>query len=236
MVTVLLLGVLLAREAQAFYNPSTGRWLSRDQLEEHGGMNVYAADSNDNINGIDRDGRVNIYRSQGEVDLCTWVDLLYKLSLDSNPIDDGYIVQHLTISEIGDDCDGTRYIFKSADFYEELGPIIKKDDPGSWLGGWFRYDMNRFLYMSKRGNIHVHREVNFFFKDVTGDLEMLWSRHSIPGFDTGPAVRTRPVWWSAGVETMAQNTWTISYHCCCGNAGLPGFFDTAPGRPVEIDY
>lgn len=34
MLTIVLLGVSLAREAQAFYNPSTGRWLSRDPLEE----------------------------------------------------------------------------------------------------------------------------------------------------------------------------------------------------------
>ena len=31
---LLLLGVSLAREAQAFYNPSTGRWLSRDPAGE----------------------------------------------------------------------------------------------------------------------------------------------------------------------------------------------------------
>jgi hypothetical protein len=31
MLTLLLLGVSLAREAQAFYNPSTGRWLSREK-------------------------------------------------------------------------------------------------------------------------------------------------------------------------------------------------------------
>jgi len=33
---LLLLGVSLAREAQAFYNPSTGRWLSRDPIQEEG--------------------------------------------------------------------------------------------------------------------------------------------------------------------------------------------------------
>jgi len=38
---VLLYGVSLAREAQAFYNPSTGRWLSRDPIHENGGLNLY---------------------------------------------------------------------------------------------------------------------------------------------------------------------------------------------------
>jgi hypothetical protein len=33
-----LLGALFAREAQAFYNPSSGRWLNRDPLDEQGFM------------------------------------------------------------------------------------------------------------------------------------------------------------------------------------------------------
>lgn len=36
MLTLVLLGVLSSREAQAFYNPSTGRWLSRDPLTDAG--------------------------------------------------------------------------------------------------------------------------------------------------------------------------------------------------------
>lgn len=39
MMALLLLGLALGREAQAFYNPSTGRWLSRDPIEERGGVN-----------------------------------------------------------------------------------------------------------------------------------------------------------------------------------------------------
>ena len=59
MLTLLLLGVSLAREAQAFYNPSTGRWLSRDPIEEEGHDTLYYADGGhttinervDNLNG-----------------------------------------------------------------------------------------------------------------------------------------------------------------------------------------
>ena len=40
MLTIVLLGISLSREAQAFYNPSTGRWLNRDPLGEAGGLNV----------------------------------------------------------------------------------------------------------------------------------------------------------------------------------------------------
>ena len=36
-----------------YYNPSTGRWLSRDPIEENGGENLYAFVSNDGINAFD---------------------------------------------------------------------------------------------------------------------------------------------------------------------------------------
>lgn len=53
MLTVLLLGLVTAREAQAFYNPSTGRWLSRDPIGERGGQNQYAFVGNKAIDSID---------------------------------------------------------------------------------------------------------------------------------------------------------------------------------------
>jgi hypothetical protein len=36
-----------------YYNPSTGRWLSRDPIEENGGLNLYAFVNNDTLNYID---------------------------------------------------------------------------------------------------------------------------------------------------------------------------------------
>jgi uncharacterized protein RhaS with RHS repeats len=48
-----LLTVMLVQSAQAFYNPSTGRWLSRDPIEEGGGANLYQFVGNEPSNGID---------------------------------------------------------------------------------------------------------------------------------------------------------------------------------------
>lgn len=39
--------------ALAFYNPTTGRWLSRDPIEEEGGVNLYGFVKNDTVGGID---------------------------------------------------------------------------------------------------------------------------------------------------------------------------------------
>ncbi len=53
MVTLLLLGVMLGREAQAFYNPGAGRWLNRDPIAERGGANQYGFVNNGPANGFD---------------------------------------------------------------------------------------------------------------------------------------------------------------------------------------
>jgi RHS repeat-associated protein len=52
-----------------FYNPSTGRWLSRDPIEEAGGMNLYAYVENDPINYIDTDGRYRKSTDRADPDM-----------------------------------------------------------------------------------------------------------------------------------------------------------------------
>ena len=53
-----LLCATLIQNAQAFYNPSAGRWLSRDPIGERGGINLYAFVENDPVNEYDIDGRI----------------------------------------------------------------------------------------------------------------------------------------------------------------------------------
>lgn len=54
--TVLLTACVIwftTREAQAFYNPTTGRWLNRDPIGERGDLNVYGFVRNDGIGDVD---------------------------------------------------------------------------------------------------------------------------------------------------------------------------------------
>lgn len=50
---LLLLALSTAFSAQAFYNPSTGRWLNRDPIEERGGINLHAYVRNSPVNATD---------------------------------------------------------------------------------------------------------------------------------------------------------------------------------------
>ena len=52
----LLLLIAFSNFAHAFYDPGQGRWLSRDPIEERGGVNLYAFVENDGIGGVDRLG------------------------------------------------------------------------------------------------------------------------------------------------------------------------------------
>jgi len=54
---VALLGVLLVQEAQAYYNPANGRWLTRDPIRESGGKNLYVIVGNNSFGRVDPDGR-----------------------------------------------------------------------------------------------------------------------------------------------------------------------------------
>lgn len=53
LICVGLLSVSAAHQAVAYYNPTAGRWLSRDPIEEHGNKNLNAFVANDAVNGID---------------------------------------------------------------------------------------------------------------------------------------------------------------------------------------
>lgn len=55
---VVLLGLMASQDALAFYNSSTGRWLSRDPIEEKGGLNLNAFVSNIPVNTIDSLGKI----------------------------------------------------------------------------------------------------------------------------------------------------------------------------------
>jgi|SRR5262245_22757392 len=51
-----LIWLLAQQFGFCFYNPTTGRWLSRDLLEESEGPNLYGFSDNSPLNFVDRDG------------------------------------------------------------------------------------------------------------------------------------------------------------------------------------
>jgi RHS repeat-associated protein len=63
---LLAAGLLAGLDARAFYNPQTGRWLSRDPIGEDAGPNLYAFLSNDPIDDYDYLGLADLkFKSEG---------------------------------------------------------------------------------------------------------------------------------------------------------------------------
>jgi hypothetical protein len=56
----LALFLLVPQSILAFYNPSNGRWLSRDPIEEQGGPNIYAFPLDDPIDQVDYIGQASL--------------------------------------------------------------------------------------------------------------------------------------------------------------------------------
>ena len=57
-VALALAGLFSTQQASAVYNPQTGRWLSRDPIEEEGGLSLYGFVANTPINAADHLGLV----------------------------------------------------------------------------------------------------------------------------------------------------------------------------------
>jgi hypothetical protein len=61
----LLLLIAFSDFAHAFYDPGQGRWLSRDPIEENGGVNLYVFVENDGVDRTDYLGMATIIPSAG---------------------------------------------------------------------------------------------------------------------------------------------------------------------------
>ena len=64
---VLIAWLLLPQTAQCFYNPSTGRWISRDPIEEGGSKNLYCFAENRPVIAFDLDGRMTLWEFPKEL-------------------------------------------------------------------------------------------------------------------------------------------------------------------------
>jgi hypothetical protein len=99
---VSLVAISFAMEVLAYYNPTTGAWLSRDPVEEPGERNLYCFVHNMPTGFVDPDGRImGAYQPQcGKVENCNPFNVSqraldaearhHNLELDPDPYGGGY--------------------------------------------------------------------------------------------------------------------------------------------------
>ena len=103
------------------YNPSSGRWLSRDPIEEQGGVNLYGFLANDGRNKIDPDGlapKLSYKTISGPTPSdrggFKWV---IQWLLDADSPKGGWVMQHVTVTADIHDCTGKKIPLPNASWW-----------------------------------------------------------------------------------------------------------------------
>lgn len=110
-------------EAKAFYNPTTGRWLSRDPIEEQGGMNLYGFGWNSAPNHYDSDGRFIGFFIGVAVDLSVQISVNVATGRDWYDIDASSVI---ISGAVGLVAPGVGQIFKGVKNAGKLSTAISK--------------------------------------------------------------------------------------------------------------
>jgi hypothetical protein len=219
--------LLVAREAFAFYNPQTGRWLSRDPVQERAERTLYTFVKNDPQDKADLRGALTISHipRAGETLPCGGfkVDFEFRLDDPQNWAIDGYFVQEIRVTERFNPCNRPNApgsIARMRPFWEAFPNL-------PFLGIAWSFDTFYFLGAHGVGATpgsggllswhHAWGEVKFFAKTTTGFLELLWG-HGDPSSGDAPSTNTKPTWWDddEAVEGPASHSVISYWDCCCG--------------------
>jgi hypothetical protein len=220
---LLIAWLLLPQTAQCFYNPSTGRWLSRDPMAERAAPNLMAFKGNDLIDKIDRDGRITVTPVlPWTVTHCGNYIVAWSFTLDRPAPSDGYIVQKVTTREEYSTCGGNSPRTESA-FWEAFFVPAGSSTPEGQLNpiGISYTDKDSFLHPFPTWGWHAVRgELKFFTIDEIGEIQE-------SGFESGRvgaagdlvSTPSEPAWWPrtpSNGEREASRFASASWNCCCG--------------------
>jgi RHS repeat-associated protein len=217
-----------------YYRPSTGRWINKDPLEEHGSANPYAFVCNAPTGAFDPDGRISVttLTKPPFTTVCGSYDVSWAFALDKRAAEDGYIVQKVTYTYNYTDTEDTE-THETTDFkkvYWEAwfvpaakdGATPSVEDDGSWPGK-----------TRSQGTARQVTEIKFFFKRTTGNLGDYRTPPARPDPSTGwepgdgvsfsvdlPWTGNEPIWWrnpSDNSETSASRSVNTDWVCKCVN-------------------
>lgn len=225
MMTVLLLGVSLAHEARAFYNPSSGRWLSRDPISEMGGPNVYGFVRNNAIVNIDALGeRLKIHNlPPTDVSCGNWKSFRAINRVEGPLMLATYIIQEMKITlNVYDFSGRTAVLIKSEThhyweaFYNDAFQPITAEDTWEFRS---TYGQNTLGIETRVGIAKI------FGFSITGFLGSPqnpgpWWPPADQYSSYSPSTKTKPTWWdnpnTPPIDDAAVGTSLFSWSCTCG--------------------
>ena len=202
-----------------YYDPLTGRWPSRDPIEERGGINLYAFVGNDGINKWDLLGMLSLTVTPGNEEELECGGYNYKRHWWTGgdlKKSKGYLIQNVSITVVKiEKCDGSRISLSSDNYSEYWGPITQDGNGYHRLpaGKQKPYDMIEFPALPGTCG-----EIRF-------DLSAAFYALSKP--PSGYSVRNRPPAWDlpysdslyqgSGGSNNVTATITIKWNCCKGS-------------------
>jgi RHS repeat-associated protein len=121
------LGVSVAYYGYRYYDPITGRWPSRDPIEEEGGLNLYGFVGND---GVDEWDVLGLAPPDEEVQECV-IKIFAGHGLDDSAFDDGNLIDpsdkdksQLPCNATGPECSGAAILGCNTANYCNIGNPI----------------------------------------------------------------------------------------------------------------
>lgn len=241
-----------------FYSPETGRWLSKDRIGEMGGRNVYAFLLNCPADDYDAQGNIS-ETIDGKPDFlspnrCTgkggfaspgsgnshpftkWV-----ITGTGNAENNGFIVQHVTITTVIENCNGSnRREDTKVEYWEAWhvghGVVQSWNDPtqpykyvdNSVDDLWHPDD--RAEHCGEKGIVHITYEGAFSSDSVywpIGPASAPWGG-GLMGTATLPTI-----WGSLKVETTKSVIYF--WKCCCCDRERTLLWKVGPNSEDRID-
>jgi hypothetical protein len=217
----LLRGIVFAflltavHSASAFYDPTLGRWASRDPIGEHSDKNLFSFVRNNPLNSFDPDGRLTIsVEKEATVTKCGgWEQGEWKYVMGAQYSHDVYWVQKVTLEEqFHLDC-------KSA-----KNPVYHKYE--------VHYEAFKFtatsigLWSWKDGDTHGGHGSDTFGDHTISVEAKIIKASDYPEVEQWPTdnaraagmytTRNPPTWWDSvtALETGSRTS-TRTWACCC---------------------
>lgn len=217
--------------ASAFYNPTAGRWLNRDPLEEGSGPHLECFLNNSPISSWDIDGRWTTgpdpspqYQPNPRLGQCGgfYVRFLHVLQGLANCV--GYMVQKITITGDIYDCAGKRKGLDIPPFWERSSLAADFPNHQDVTNRVFPDDVQNPSRLRTLGSVTFESEVRFYCESQTGDLSG-WNQ-SIQSegrtIVTGPITTTPPAFWQLPISAEGIVRWRVyaEWDCCfCSTIG-----------------
>lgn len=212
--------LLNVANARAFYNPTTGRWLSRDPAGEYDIRSLYAFVANNPVLSVDGDGRLTItLKSPAAITPCGgWADGQWLYRVDPNQVA-VYLIQKITLTErFHMNCSLTKRNFIKTDstFFEARK--VEVPPPGKQFG---------FVDHDSHGG---HGSSTFGYHSVTAEAKVIDAK-SHPEIDTWPTNDPRAPgmhttstvsWWDSvsALESASRSSYR-DWSCCCSKVEGP---------------